>query len=208
MRRSISFHVPSSASRTLGNHLPYVCASCRHQALCQRTSKPQQPFRRNASSGLPWTERVRRKIWGTDNPPGLKDPYGGPSYFERRRQANAEKRLQRAQEEARYEEPMEEQRPPPLQQETSYQDLDEERRQSQQESSDSKPEEQRKYLQRQGEGKRAPQKRRLGKSIPKADPAKKDPTYVPAETWDGLEHVGLSGHWSEKPISPLDSFQP
>jgi hypothetical protein len=32
---------------------------------------------------IPFTEKVRRKLWGTDNPPGLKDPYGGPSMFER-----------------------------------------------------------------------------------------------------------------------------
>jgi len=27
---------------------------------------------------------VRRKIWGTDNPPGLKDPYGGEGVLERK----------------------------------------------------------------------------------------------------------------------------
>lgn len=32
------------------------------------------------------TEKWRRKIWGTDTPPGLADPYGGPSVFEQRRE--------------------------------------------------------------------------------------------------------------------------
>ncbi|KAF7168519.1 hypothetical protein CNMCM5623_001539 [Aspergillus felis] len=41
-------------------------------------------FLRNASNAAPLTERVRRKIWGTDNPPGLKDPYGGEGVLERK----------------------------------------------------------------------------------------------------------------------------
>jgi hypothetical protein len=35
------------------------------------------------------TERLRRRIWGTDEPPGLKDPYGGPSIIEERQAARA-----------------------------------------------------------------------------------------------------------------------
>lgn len=46
------------------------------------------------------------------------------------------------------------------------------------------------------------------RSVPEDDPEKKDPRYVPAETWDGLEQVGLSGHWSENPPTPADSFRP
>lgn len=30
--------------------------------------------------------------------------------------------------------------------------------------------------------------------------------YVPAQTWDGLEHVGLMGHWDEKPTTLEDMF--
>jgi hypothetical protein len=62
----------------------YICSSCRRQALRQHIS--HQRTIRNASSGLPLTERLRRSIWGTEDPPGLKDPYGGLSFFERRRQ--------------------------------------------------------------------------------------------------------------------------
>ena len=66
------------------SQVPYVCSSCRHQAQRQHPSRQQAI--RNASSGLPFTERLRRRMWGTDSPPGLEDPYGGPSYFEKRRQ--------------------------------------------------------------------------------------------------------------------------
>jgi hypothetical protein len=36
---------------------------------------------------VPRTERLRRRIWGTDEPPGLEDPYGGPSIVEERQAA-------------------------------------------------------------------------------------------------------------------------
>ncbi|KAL2218017.1 ribosomal subunit 39S-domain-containing protein [Thermoascus aurantiacus ATCC 26904] len=58
----------------------YVCSTCRQEFLPRAASLQ---FRRNASENLPFTERVRRKIWGTDNPPGLKDPYGGEGAIER-----------------------------------------------------------------------------------------------------------------------------
>lgn len=67
---------------------PYVCSSCR--SILPSTSRQQ--IRQN--SDIPFTEKVRRKIWGTDNPPGLKDPYGGPSFLERKL---AERRAQQQQ---------------------------------------------------------------------------------------------------------------
>ena len=33
-------------------------------------------------NNLPLYEKFRRKIWGTDNPPGLSDPYGGEGRIE------------------------------------------------------------------------------------------------------------------------------
>ena len=62
----------------------YVCPSCQQRCQSQPILRSQ---RRHASNNvnLPWTEKVRRKIWGTDTPPGLADPYGGPSYLEQRR---------------------------------------------------------------------------------------------------------------------------
>lgn len=69
-----------SGSRTL-----YVCSSCRQEARPRPVLARQ--FLRNASSSsgtTPLTEKVRRKLWGTENPPGLKDPYGGPGALERK----------------------------------------------------------------------------------------------------------------------------
>ena len=135
---------------------------------------------RYASSGLPLTERLRRRIWGTENPPGLKDPFGGPGYFERRRQEAQE--AQKAQEErGEYE------APEPSLPEPATPELD-----------------------------MAPIGRRqnliggkiVSKSVPRIDPEKEDPKYTAAENWDGLEHVGLSGHWSERSPGPEDLFRP
>ncbi len=66
----------------------YICSSCRHHALRQRIAN-QQSLRHASSSNIPFTERIRGKIWGTDNPPGLADPYGGPSFLERRQRERA-----------------------------------------------------------------------------------------------------------------------
>jgi len=30
--------------------------------------------------------------------------------------------------------------------------------------------------------------------------------YVPAETWDGLEHVGHKGHWRDLAPEPVDEI--
>lgn len=67
---------------------PYICRSCRHLALRQRVTS-RQSLRHASSEEIPITEKVRRKIWGTDNPPGLADPYGGESFLEKRRKERA-----------------------------------------------------------------------------------------------------------------------
>lgn len=52
----------------------YTCAACRTQT---------SPFSTTArSQAVLDTEKWRKKIWGTDKPPGAKDPYGGPSAAE------------------------------------------------------------------------------------------------------------------------------
>ena len=38
--------------------------------------------------------------------------------------------------------------------------------------------------------------------------AEEDPEYKPAETWNGLEHVGHKGHWSDIPPVRDDAFRP
>ncbi|CAG8903950.1 unnamed protein product [Penicillium egyptiacum] len=53
----------------------FVCSSCRIQAT-PRIS-PLGQVRRYASDSPGILERARRKIWGTDKPPGPADPYTG-----------------------------------------------------------------------------------------------------------------------------------
>lgn len=54
----------------------YVCSSCRVGAT-PRISPLNQQFLRNASDSPGLLERTRRKLWGTDKPPGPADPYSG-----------------------------------------------------------------------------------------------------------------------------------
>ncbi|KAL4921601.1 ribosomal subunit 39S-domain-containing protein [Aspergillus aurantiobrunneus] len=66
-----------------GTRTRYVCSVCRQETRPRPFVARQ--FLRNASdSSTPITERVRQKIWGTENPPGLKDPYGGEGVLERK----------------------------------------------------------------------------------------------------------------------------
>jgi hypothetical protein len=138
---------------------PYICKSCRQNALRQSIPNAQQ-LRHASSSDIPFTEKIRRRIWGTDNPPGLKDPYGGPGFFERRRMARkktqAGDEMQEAEQEQEYEE---------MQTRDDREDLEAE------------------------------------------FPAAQD-GYKPAETWDGLEHVGHLGHWRDIPPRPIDQYHP
>ncbi|EEQ27342.1 conserved hypothetical protein [Microsporum canis CBS 113480] len=81
----------------------YVCTNCRWQSLPRTRNLISIPSRRyNSSDNLPFSEKVRRKLWGTDNPPGLKDPYGGESMLERRA-----RELRESREEVKESEPQE-----------------------------------------------------------------------------------------------------
>lgn len=60
----------------------HASTTCRHQVAPR--SFPVRQIRYNSSDDPTLTERIRRKIWGTDSPPGLKDPYGGRGVFEQR----------------------------------------------------------------------------------------------------------------------------
>ncbi|CAG7969803.1 unnamed protein product [Penicillium salamii] len=53
----------------------FVCSSCR-PVSAPRVS-PLGQFRRYASDSPGFLERTRRKLWGTDSPPGQADPYTG-----------------------------------------------------------------------------------------------------------------------------------
>jgi protein kinase C substrate 80K-H len=171
--------------------IPYVCGSCQHQTLRQHS--PPTQWLRNASSGLPFTERLRRAIWGTDNPPGMEDPYGGPSFWERRQQARAEKRGDSA-------------AAVPLEERTTGSAL------TSYKPGSPEPEETSSTRSRHDEARRLKaalrqESRPPGRSVSQ-DPENEDFEYVPAETWDGLEEVGLSGHWSEADLKPEESFRP
>lgn len=64
-----------------GTRARYVCSGCRQETRPRPLVARQ--FLRNASSDDSTTEKVRRKLWGTDNPPGMKDPYGGEGQIEK-----------------------------------------------------------------------------------------------------------------------------
>jgi hypothetical protein len=60
---------------------PYLCSVCKHQATSFSTSR----IRAARNIKVPLTEKIRQRIWGTNKPPGLEDPYGGKSVFEKTR---------------------------------------------------------------------------------------------------------------------------
>lgn len=70
---------------------PYLCHACK-----QRTSSFSTSSLRTAANTPGFTEKLRRKIWGTDSPPGAKDPYGGLSKFERKKMQEEEQALEQA----------------------------------------------------------------------------------------------------------------
>ena len=88
MRVSANSFIANGLSyRSSLKRFTFVCAECRMRAAC---ANPRAPFhasrlRHNASprrdgedegkEEVPFTERMRRRIWGTDTPPGQKDPY-------------------------------------------------------------------------------------------------------------------------------------
>lgn len=58
----------------------YLCSACKRQANPFSTS-----VIREAPATTPFTEKIRRRIWGTDQPPGQEDPYGVASINEQTR---------------------------------------------------------------------------------------------------------------------------
>ncbi|KAH6719135.1 ribosomal subunit 39S-domain-containing protein [Leptodontidium sp. MPI-SDFR-AT-0119] len=65
----------------------YLCTACKHRASPFSTSSA-----RDAKASL--TEKLRRKIWGTDSPPGLEDPYGGKSVFDQTKKREWEEQIE------------------------------------------------------------------------------------------------------------------
>lgn len=61
---------------------PYTCSTCFIKRAAFSTSSPH-------SAELPFTEKIRQKLWGTDQPPGQADPYGDASVFDRTKERRA-----------------------------------------------------------------------------------------------------------------------
>ena len=83
-----------SAARNALPQSGYVCSQCRLRAsTAVRTTNPSTSlpyvFRRQAS----WldTTKLRKRIWGTETPPGRDDPYGKESVFDRKRRERQQK---------------------------------------------------------------------------------------------------------------------
>lgn len=84
----------------VSSYLPYVCLQCQRRGVTaarQATPPLQIPIQpRRSASSVPFTERLRQKIWGTTAPPGPENPYGAPGTFEQHRKKNLEKRAAEA----------------------------------------------------------------------------------------------------------------
>ncbi|KAH8808548.1 ribosomal subunit 39S-domain-containing protein [Xylogone sp. PMI_703] len=81
------------ARSSLNAASPAFCTACRVQTTSFSTY-PTSPAQK-----VPFTEKVRRRIWGTDKPPGQADPYGEPSFVEKlKQQRTSEREFQERQE--------------------------------------------------------------------------------------------------------------
>jgi hypothetical protein len=94
MRRAIRIDKSADLLRPRGaasRPSPYLCSSCTYKASSFSTSSS-----RPADKKLPLTEKLRRRIWGTDQPPGQENPYEKIKPGERvRRQDREEEAAQR-----------------------------------------------------------------------------------------------------------------
>ena len=99
MKRSSRLPFAASYSNRLSctSSSQFICLQCRQGASFTFRPNPKPPSTsstalRHASS-VPFSEKLRRRIWGTDNPPGQKDPYSREEANElaRRRQEDADR---------------------------------------------------------------------------------------------------------------------
>ena len=196
-------------SRTISRSTTtHVCISCQLRSYASKNDP-----------NLPFTEKIRRKIWGTDNPPGAADPYGGPSFLEkrkmRREQEAAERRAERQLDEEEAERPQGRYRDPAATSRSadtgsSRRTLREQgraiieeskRKRSQDVSADELVEE-------DALADTAPQSRQRG--VVSAEELEgveiEEKEYKPAKTWDGLMHVGHRGNWEDMEPSAKDKY--
>ncbi|MCJ1392172.1 hypothetical protein MMC18_005039 [Xylographa bjoerkii] len=89
---SRSFHSSSlvrQISHSTRSRLGYVCIECQHGLKAHPFAIAPKSIslvnRKQASTArekTPYSEKIRRKIWGTQDPPGQADPYGDASVFD------------------------------------------------------------------------------------------------------------------------------
>ena len=93
---------PLEAVASQASGVRYVCSTCRRQCVPQPSRVVVHHARRH-NSDLSLTEKVRRKLWGTDKPPGLKDPYGESAFERARRGQNTAEEDQQPEQELPHE---------------------------------------------------------------------------------------------------------
>lgn len=59
---------------------PYLCRACKQRSTSSFSTSALRAARPSEASSF--TEKIRRKIWGSDNPPGQADPYGDASVLD------------------------------------------------------------------------------------------------------------------------------
>ena len=73
----------------------FICLQCRLRASqAVRTFKPSITLLHASRRHAGWTstEGLRKKIWGSENPPGQEDPYGKESVFDQKRREREQER--------------------------------------------------------------------------------------------------------------------
>ena len=160
---------------------PFLCAQCQSISLpstsfglVRHASNDSNDKNEKPSWRDKWAEKTRKRIWGTDNPPGQKDPYNRASPEE----------LQRLREEAAR--------------------AEEEEAQAKAEGRDVKDQEIREYVSKpegeeMGVEGRAEPPSDYDPDEPMVAPVGEelvDLNYVEAQTWDGLPRVG--GKYTEE----------
>lgn len=83
MHPSMRLLKPDLASAHAGRRL-HVCLTCRNDPPSRPLLATQIRNNSSSSGSTSLTERWRRRLWGTDKPPGPKDPYGGQGVLERK----------------------------------------------------------------------------------------------------------------------------
>lgn len=113
----------ANRSRQQLRSILYVCSNCRHEisvatsplssiassstnAIASVRFLSSTAYQSSQDDGpSAFTEKVRRRLWGTDKPPGLKDPYG-EGFIERNLRRRRESKQQQRDEEQAVEEEM------------------------------------------------------------------------------------------------------